>query len=153
MAENIYTKLSKVREAVRAENCSNNEEVMSAIAKKAKAFKVLPLFCYYEGVATLTLVNMEDITDLVKFQIQLDSAFSLSEIKYRLYYVVFDLDEEYVKPMTAKQYIELTERMAKQGVQESEILERYKLNSITDMTVDIFKRCMSAINKTKRQQP
>ena len=53
MAENIYTKLSKVREAVRAENCSNSEDVMRAIAKKAKALKVLPLFYYYEGIATL----------------------------------------------------------------------------------------------------
>ena len=153
MAENIYTKLSKVREAVRAEKCSNSEDVMRAIAKKAKALKVLPLFYYYEGIATLTLVNMEDITDRIEFKVQVDSAFSLSEIKYRLYYAAFDLDEEYGKPMTAKQYIELTERMDKQGVQESEILERYKLNSITDMTVDIFKRCMSALNKTKRQQP
>ena len=151
MADNIYTKLSKVREAVKKEDCSSYGDMLDVVNKKLKTYKLLPLYCFYGDVATLSIVDMDEITMVLKFQIPVGLV-DVKNIKEYLYRMAFELDDNFNNPITAKQYLELVERMTRLRVKESEITERYKINSLEDMTIDTYKRCMAALDKTKRQQ-
>lgn len=149
MADNIYTKLSKVREAVKKEDCSSYGDMLDVVNKKLKTYKLLPLYCFYGDVATLSIVDMDEITMVLKFQIPVGLV-DVRNIKEYLYRMAFELDGN--TPITAKQYLELVERMTSLRVKESEITERYKIISLEDMTEDTYKWCMAALDKTKRRQ-
>lgn len=147
MADNIHLKLFKMREAVKKEHFTTFEELAAVIDKKAKYHRVLPLYCFYDNVAALTLVNVDDVTDVIKFQMP---ANNFKEQKQYLYMMAFDINE--LKEMiTPRQYIELTERMKALGVKEKEVLERYNVKSLVDMTVESYKRCMSVMDKLEKK--
>lgn len=149
MENNIYNKLSNLRIALQKESVRDFDELMALVTVKCKYYKVLPLYCIYDKEATLTLVDTEDIQSTIKFTASTDKI-DVKIIKQYLYKMAFEVDgvKEYITP---KQYIELTERMAKLGVTKKEILDRYELTSLTDMTVDVYKRCMTVLDKMSKK--
>lgn len=149
MADNIYTKLSKMRTAVNKEQFNSFSELMTVINTVTKRYKVLPLYSFYDNVATLNLVNMDDILDSLKFEIPVELV-SIKNVKQYLYKMAFDV-EDFEESITPKQYIALIEKMKEVNVTEKEILERYNIKSLADVTPDIYKRCMSALDKTSKK--
>lgn len=140
---NIYEKLFKMREAIKKESFDNFTSFVDIVDKKAKNYKVLPLYCVYDNVATLTLVNIEEVTDTVKFQ--LPASNSVQKTKEQLYYTAFDINrEDYI---TAVQYAEVLRKMKDKGVPEAEIIKRYKIDSIETMTAAIYERCIRALDR------
>lgn len=147
MAEtNIYKKLQNMRVALRKLQYSSFSELVDAVSKKAKNYKLLPLYSYLDNMATLTIVDMDDITSKVTFQVPTDLV-NVKNAKEHLYNMAFDLDIDSSTLITPQQYINLSHTMTEKNVTEKEILERYKLKSLADMTQDIYKRCMSALNR------
>lgn len=149
MADNIYVKLSKIRESVNKEQFNSFGELMTVINKVTKRYKVLPLYCFYENVATLTLVNMDDIMDTMAFKIPVELV-NVKNVKQYLYKMAFNV-EDFEESITPKQYIALMEKMKEVNVTEKEILERYNLKSLADITLDIYKRCMTVLDKMKNK--
>ena len=149
MENNIYNKLLNMRIALQKETVKDFDELMALITVKAKYYKVLPLYCLYDNEATLTLVDIEDIHSVIKFTASTDKI-GVNHIKQYLYKMAFEVDgtREYISP---KQYIELTERIKQLNISEKEILERYQLTSLTDMTIDIYKRCTAVFDKMAKE--
>ena len=149
MENNIYNKLLNMRIALQKETVKDFDELMALITVKAKYYKVLPLYSLYDTEATLTLVDIEDIQSVIKFTASTDKI-SVNYIKQYLYKMAFEVDgaKEYISP---KQYIELTERIKQLNISEKEILDRYQLISLTDMTTDIYKRCTAVFDKMKKE--
>lgn len=148
MDNNIYLKLRKIREAVKKEQFNSFSEFVEVVNRKAKYYKVLPLYCFYGDVATLSIVDIENINLVLKFQIPV-ALVGVQSAKQQLYKMAFDV-ENIEESITPKQYIALLEKMGKHNVTEKEILERYKIKSMADMTPDIYKRCMSALDKMQK---
>lgn len=148
MDNNLYVKLQKIREAISKESFNSFSEFKSVVNKLLKKHNVLPLYCIYDNVATLSLVDIDNITLVIKFQIPVGN---VKTAKEQLYKMAFDVDE-IEESITPKQYIALMEKMKECGVSEKEILERYKIKSLADVTTDIYKRCMSALDKTKKDR-
>ena len=146
---NIYNKLLNMRIALQKETVKDFDELMALITVKAKYYKVLPLYCLYDNEATLTLVDIEDIQSVIKFTASVDKI-GVKLIKQYLYKMAFEVDgaKEYISP---KQYIELTERIKQLNISEKEILDRYQLTSLTDMTRDIYKRCTAVFDKMTKE--
>lgn len=147
---NMHEKLMKMREAVKRTDFYSFEELMAVVDKKAKYHRVLPLYCFYEKVATLTLVNLDDIADTVKFQIPAELV-SLRQTKEYLYKMAFDLQET-KESITPREYLLLLERMKALNVEEKDILERYKLKSLADVTPDVYKSCMRVFDKMTKKE-
>ena len=150
MQSNIYRKLSSLRESIGKEHYSNFPELLAAVNKKAKYQKLLPLYSYLDGMATLTIVDLDDIESTVKFKVPADLV-NVKSAKEHLYCMAFDV-ESYNDSITPLQYNKLLEKMTERNVTEEEIKERYSVNSLPVMTQDIYQRCMSALNKTKKQE-
>ena len=152
MAEtNIYKKLQNMRAALRKSQYSSFSELVDVVGKKAKDYKLLPLYSYLDNMATLTIVDMDDITSKVTFQVPTDLV-NVKNAKEQLYNMAFDLEIGSSLTLTPQQFVNLTHTMAEKNVSESEILERYKLKSIVDMTQEIYKRCMSALSRVDSKQ-
>ena len=149
MASNIYRKLSSLRESIGKEQYSNFSELLAAVNKKAKYQKLLPLYSYLDGMATLTIVDLDDIKSTVTFRVPADLV-NVKNAKEHLYCMAFDI-EGYNGVITPAQYNRLLEKMTELNVTEEQIQERYGVNSLPAMTQDIYERCMSALNKTKKQ--
>lgn len=143
---NIHRKLQNMRAALKEKSFSSFSELVDIVAKKAKDYKLLPLYSYMDGMATLTVVDMDDINSKVVFRIPADLV-TLKTAKEHLYGMAFDVEINN-DTITPHQYITLSNTMKEKGVAEEEILERYKIKSLPDMTQDIFKRCMNALNKS-----
>jgi len=145
---NIYEKLSRLRESVKKETWSSFYDLMALVHKRAKYYRILPLYCHYDNVATLSMVDMDNITMCIKFQIPVESV-GMKNVKKELYYMALEITEtgETISP---KQYIELTEKMKEVEVTEAEVLERYKLKSLAEMPVEIYQRCKTALAKSKK---
>lgn len=139
---NIYEKLFKMRESIKKEQFDTFSEFVDIVDKKAKYHKVLILYCFYDEMAVLTLVNVEEVTDTLKFQLPADET-SIQQIKEQLYYMAFDINEN--NTITAAQYVNLMKKIKEKKVNEREIIERYKISSIEEMTEDIYKRCKRAL--------
>lgn len=139
---NIYEKLFKMRESIKKEQFDTFSEFVDIVDKKAKYHKVLILYCFYDKMAVLTLVNVEEVTDTLKFQLPADET-SIQQIKEQLYYMAFDINEN--NTITAAQYVNLMKKIKEKKVNEREIIERYKISSIEEMTEDIYKRCKRAL--------
>lgn len=139
---NIYEKLFKMRESIKKEQFDTFSEFVDIVDKKAKYHKVLILYCFYDEMAVLTLVNVEEVTDTLKFQLPAD-VMSIQQIKEQLYYMAFDINEN--NTITAAQYVNLMKKIKEKKVNEREIIERYKISSIEEMTEDIYKRCKRAL--------
>ena len=148
--DNIYQKLQKMRESIKKETISNFSDLVEVASKKAKSYKVLTLYSYYNNEAVLRIVDMDDIEDELIFKIPADLV-NVKNAKEHLYKMAFDIDS-FQETITPLQYINITEKMKEKQVDEKEILERYKIHSIAEMPVDIYKRCMAGLDKTKRQQ-
>lgn len=149
MDNNIYNKLVKMREAVSKTPYRNFDELLEVINKKAKYHKVLPLYCFYDKVATLTILDLECITTCVKFQIPVELV-GMENVKQYLYQMAFDLNgvDNYI---TYQQISLLHIRMKEVDVKPEKILERYNIKSIMEMTPDIYRRCMEALDKTEKE--
>lgn len=150
MASNIYKKLSSLRESIGKEQYSNFPELLAAVNKKAKSQKLLPLYSYLDGMATLTVVDLDDIESTVKFKVPADLV-NVKNAKEHLYCMAFDV-ESYNGSITPLQYNRLLEKMTELSVTEEQIKERYKVTSLPAMTQDIYERCMMALNKTQKQE-
>lgn len=145
MEKTIYIKFSKIREAVRKEHFNTFKELLDIVNRKCKYYGVLPLYCFYDNTATLSLVDLENIAMCLKFQIPVELVGS-KHVKEHLYRMTFDL-EDYKESITAEQYVELLKKMEEKSVTDNEIEERYKLEKLTDITPEIYKRCMTALNR------
>ena len=150
MNNSLYMKLQKMREAVKKERFNSFAEFLDVVNRKAKYHKILPLYCFYGDMATLSIVDLEDINLVIKFQVP-TALIGVKDAKQYLYKMAFDVEniEESISP---KQYIALMEKIKELNVTEEEILERYKLKSLADITPDIYKRCMDALGKTSKRQ-
>ena len=148
MDNNLYVKLQNIRESIGKKSFNSFSEFKSEVNKQTKKYNVLPLYCIYDNVATLSLVDIDNISLVIKFQIPAEN---VKTAKEKLYKMAFDIDE-IEESITPKQYIALMEKMKECGVSEKEILERYKIKSLADVTTDIYKRCMSALDKTKKDR-
>lgn len=145
---NIYRKLQNMRAALKQMQYSSFSELVDIVAKKAKDYKLIPLYSYMDDMATLTIVDMDDINSKVVFRIPAEST-SIPKAKEHLYSMAFDLEKD-GEPITPHQYVELCNAMKEKDVAEKDILERYNIKSLPDMTQDIYKRCMSALNRMKK---
>ena len=151
MESNIYRKLSNLREALRKETHTDFAALAESVSKKAKYYKLLPLYCYYNDMATLTVVDMDEITSKAVFQIPVGLV-GVNNAKEYLYSMAFDIERSGTDIISPAQFQSLYERMKERKVTEKEVLERYKLTSLTNMTQDIYKRCMTALDMSKGQQ-
>lgn len=145
---NIYKKLELVRTAIKKEEFNNFPELLEVVNKKLKSYKLLPLYCFYNDIATLSIVDMDEITTVLKFQVPVNLV-DMKNVKEYLYKMAFDI--EGVENITAKQYVTLCGRIKELGVKEKEIIDRYHIKSLADMTPDIYKRCMVALDKTSNK--
>lgn len=148
-ASNIYRKLSSLRESIGKEQYSNFPELLAAVNKKAKSQKLLPLYSYLDGMATLTIVDLDDIESTVKFKVPADLV-NVKNAKEHLYCMAFDI-EGYNGVITPAQYNRLLEKMNELKVTEEEIKERYKVTALPSMTQDIYERCMNVLNKMQKE--
>lgn len=149
MASNIYKKLSSLRESIGKEQYSNFPELLAAVNKKAKYYKLLPLYSYLDGMATLTIVDLDDIESTVKFKVPADLV-NVKNAKEHLYCMAFDI-EVYNGVITPAQYNRLLEKMNELKVTEEDIKERYKVTALPSMTQDIYERCMNVLNKMQKE--
>ena len=147
MKGNIYDKLSRMRESLKKEHYTSFSDFLTAVDKKAKYYKVLPLYCFYDSTATLTIVDMDNIAMCLKFQIPVDIV-GFKGVKQYLYSMAFEV-EIGKGSITPIQYVELTERMKELNVSEKEVLERYKIKKLVDMDTETFKRCMTALENMR----
>lgn len=145
---NIHRKLQNMRAALKEIPFSSFSELVDIVGKKAKDYKLLPLYSFLDGMATLTVIDMDDINTRVTFKIPADLV-TLKNAKEHLYNMAFDLEQN-GEPITPHQYVALCNAMKEKNVAEKDILERYSIKSLPDMTQEIYKRCMSALNQTKK---
>lgn len=144
---NVYEKLSKVRAAVKKEKPSTFKDLLEVVDKKTKTYRLLPLYYSYGKNAILRLVNMDNIEDSLFFEVKTGSSnLSVRNAKRCLYQMAFDIDN-ISERLTLDEYLNLIERMKEKGVKEKEVLERYKLESLPEMTKEIYEKCMTVLDK------
>lgn len=148
MENNLLNKLLNMRIALQKEQTKDFNELVALITRKAKHYKIIPLYCFMDDKATLRLVDLEDVNSSIKFTAPAE--ISIKSVKQYLYEMAFEVKclQEYI---TAKQYVELLERIKTLEVAEKDILERYQLKSLTDMTTDIYKRCSSVLDQMTKK--
>lgn len=151
MESNIYRKLSNLRAALRKEGVTDFPELGEAVSKKAKDYKLIPLYCFYDNMATLTVVDMDEITSKAVFQIPVDLV-GVKSAKEYLYRMAFDIEERNTDTIKPNQYLALCERMKELNVDEKHILERYKITSLASMTQDVYKKCMTVFDQMSQRQ-
>lgn len=143
---NIYEKLSKVREGIKKEKCRTFKELLEAVNRKTKYHRLLPLYYSYGKTAILRLVNMDDIEESIFFEVKTNSSgMTVRNAKRCLYQMAFDADNISDR-LTLDEYLNLIERMKEKGVKEASILERYNIESLPEMTKDIYDRCMTVFD-------
>ena len=69
MENSIYLKLEKMRTSIKNSEWSGFPELVELVEKVAKRNKVIVLYCFYDKLATLTLLDMDNIAMCVKFQL------------------------------------------------------------------------------------
>lgn len=147
MENSIYLKLQKMRESLRRSNWNNFNELIALVEKTAKRHKVIVLYCFYEKVACLTLLDMDNIAMCLKFQLPADFT-NMKNVRYELYKMAFELEEP-TESLTAFDLAFMLERMKEKGVTVEAFLERYKIKSLTEVNADIYSRCMATLNQLK----
>ena len=143
--KSIADKLLNLRVALRKETFTSFDEFVDVIIKKSKYYKILPLFSFLNGDAVLKILDLDGETETITFCIPADKV-TLQNAKEQLYKMAFDV-ESIKKGITPKQYIELLERMKELKVDEKDILARYHIKSMAEMTLDIYQRCMTVLDK------
>lgn len=147
MENSIYLKLQKMRESIRKSKWSNFSELIALVEKRAKSNQVMVIYCFFDKVATLTLLDMDNIAMCIKFQLPADFT-NLRNVRYELYKMAFELGEP-TDSLTAFDLAFMLERMREKGVTVEAFLERYKIKSLTEVNADIYSRCMATLNKLK----
>lgn len=142
---NIYEKLLKVREAIKRAKPTTLKELLEVVDKKTKTYKIIPLYYSYGEAAVLKLVNMDNIEECLSFEVNTNNL-SVRNAKRCLYQMAFDIDNINEK-LTLDEYLNLIERMKEKGVKEKEVLERYKLENLPEMTKEIYDKCMTVFDK------
>lgn len=144
MENNLLNKLLNMRIALQKEQVKDFNELVALITRKAKYYKIIPLYCFMDDKATLRLVDLEDVNSSIKFTAPAE--IGIKSVKQYLYKMAFEVEceHEYITP---RQYLELLERIRTLGVAEKDILERYHIKSLADMTTDIYKRCNSVLDQ------
>lgn len=142
---NAYEKLSRVREAVKKTNPSTFKDLLNAVDAKTKYYKLLPLYYSYGQNAILRLVNMDNLDESIFFEVN-TANLSVRSAKRCLYQMAFDIDS-ISERLTLDEYLNLIERMKEKGVKEKEVLERYKIESLPEMTKEIYDKCMTVFDK------
>jgi len=147
MENSIYLKLQKIRESIRKSKWDNFNELIAIVERKAKWHKVIVLYCFYDKVACLTLLDMDNIAMCIKFQLPADFT-NMKNVRYELYKMAFELEEP-TDNLTAFDLAFMLERMREKGVTVEAFLERYKIKSLTEVNADIYSRCMATLNQLK----
>lgn len=147
MENSIYSKLQKMRESIRRSKWNNFNELIALVERKAKWHKVIVLYCFYDKIATLTLLDMDNIAMCIKFQLPADFT-NMKNVRYELYKMAFEL-EETTDNLTAFDLAFMLEQMRGKGVTVEAFLERYKIKSLTEVNADIYSRCMATLNQMK----
>lgn len=147
MENSIYSKLQKMRESLRRSKWSNFNELIALVEKRARTNDVIILYCFYDKVATLTLLDMDNIAMCIKFQLPADFT-NMKNVRYELYKMAFELEEP-TDNLTAFDLAFMLERMREKGVTVEAFLERYKIKSLTEVNADIYSRCMATLNQLK----
>lgn len=143
----IYEKLASVRTAVKKENPTSFKKLLEVVDKKTKYYRVLPLYFSYGKTAILRLVNMDNIEECLYFEVKTGSStLSVRNAKRCLYQMAFDIDN-ISEGLTLDEYLNLIERMKEKGVKEKDVLERYKIESLPEMTKEIYDKCMTVFDK------
>lgn len=142
---NIYEKLSTMREAIKRAKPTTLKALLEAADKRAKSHKLILLYHSYAGTAKLKIVNMDNITESVDFEVDTNNL-GVKNAKRCLYQMAFNIDITNEK-LTLDEYLNLIERMKEKGVKEKEVLERYKLESLPEMTKEIYDKCMTVFDK------
>ena len=143
---NVYEKLQSVRSAVKKEKPSNFKDLLEVVDRKTKYYRLLPLYYSYGKNAILRLVDMDNIEESLFFEVKTGGNLSVRNAKRCLYQMAFDIDN-ISERLTLDEYINLIERMKELGVKEKEVLERYKIESLPEMTKEIYDKCMTVFDK------
>lgn len=147
MENSIYLKLQKIREGLRRSNWSNFSELITLVERKAKYHKAMVIYTFFDKVATLTILDMDNIAMCINFQLPADLT-NMKNVRYELYKMAFGLGEP-TDSLTAFDLAFMLERMREKGVTVEAFLERYKIKSLTEVNADIYSRCMATLNQLK----
>lgn len=147
MENSIYLKLQKMRESIRRSKWSNFNELLAVVERKARYHKVIILYTFFDKVATLTLVDMDNIAMVINFQLPADFT-NLKKVRFELYKMAFELEEP-TESLTAFDLAFMLEQMKSKGVTTEAFMERYKIKSLTEVNADIYSRCMATLDKMK----
>lgn len=153
MEKNIYSKLQALRTSIKNSEWNNFSELVELVDKVAKRNKVIVLYCFYDKLATLSLLDMDNIAMCVKFQLPAELT-NMRQVRQQLYYMALNLTEDERANITisARELLDLLERMKKKGVTEAEVCERYHVTSLADLTVGNYNSCLSVLNKMNKPQ-
>lgn len=151
METNVYKKLSNMRAALKKELFDSFDQLVNVVSKKAKDYKLLPLFSVIGDTAVLKIVSLDDL-DTITFEIPVGLV-GLQNAKEQLYKMAFDIGNVGDKltgewlVISPEQYMTLMERMKELDVTEKKIQERYHVKDLKTMTVDVYQRCMKVMDQ------
>lgn len=153
MENSIYMKLQKMRTSIKNSEWGSFPELVELVDKKAKRYKVIVLYCFYDKLATLSLIDMDNIAMCVKFQLPAELT-NMRQVRQQLYYMAFNLTEAdtAISKISARELLHLLEWMKKKGVTEKEVCERYHVLGLADMTAENYTSCLSVLNKMNKPQ-
>ena len=153
MENSIYLKLQKMRTSIKNSEWGSFPELVELVDKVAKRNKVIVLYCFYDKLATLSLLDMDNIAMCVKFQLPAELT-NMRQVRQQLYYMALNLteDDTAISKISAGELLHLLEWMKKKGVTEKEVCERYHVLCLADMTNDNYKSCLTVLNKMSKPQ-
>lgn len=153
MENSIYMKLQKMRTSIKNSEWGSFPELVELVDKVAKRNKVIVLYCFYDKLATLSLIDMDNIAMCVKFQLPAELT-NMRQVRQQLYCMALNLTEAdtVINTISARELLQLLERMKKKGVTELEVCERYHVPSLADLTVENYTSCLSVLNKMHKSQ-
>ena len=153
MENSIYMKLQKIRTSIKNSEWGSFPELVELVDKVAKRNKVIVLYCFYDKLATLSLIDMDNIAMCVKFQLPAELT-NMRQVRQQLYCMALNLTEAdtVINTISARELLQLLERMKKKGVTELEVCERYHVPSLADLTVENYNSCLSVLNKMNKPQ-
>lgn len=150
MENSIYLKLQKMRTSIKNSEWCSFPEFVELVDKVAKRNKVIILYCFYDKLATLTLLDMDNTTMCIKFQLPAELT-DMRQVRQKLYYMAFNLTEDNTM-ISTRELLHLLEQMKEKGVSEDKIRERYHVPSLADLTAENYTSCLSVLNKMNKPQ-
>lgn len=150
MENSIYMKLQKMRTSIKNSEWNNFSELVELVDKVAKRNKVIVLYCFYDKLATLSLLDMDNIAMCVKFQLPAELT-TMKQVRQQLYYMALNLTEANTM-ITTRELLHLLEQMKEKGVSEDKIRKRYHVFSLADLSAEDYTSCLSVLNKMNKPQ-